>query len=174
MDLRSKFRNGSEPIIESSGWRDDMKFLFHLTRAFRYFREKGYFPRIKFQRIPNLSNARWNSRAILALLAYVLLPQERASLLRTCEFVSFIWADLWFSDQKYRDTDYTIMRDALRAYPKALATLEKFWKQEPSRLNIARSNQCAERGIKIMQELYGICRNKEKLSLRFILSNKKK
>ena len=29
--LKTKFDNGVEVILETSGWRDDMKFLFHLT-----------------------------------------------------------------------------------------------------------------------------------------------
>lgn len=118
-----------------------------------------------------ISNARWNSRATLALLAFILLPQERTLLKDICEFISFVWADLWFTDQKYGATDYGSLAVALQPYQKAMATLNKFWNREPSRLNILRSNQCAERAIKIMQDLYEACRDKEKLSLRFILSN---
>ena len=65
--LKINFKNGKEEIIETVGWRDDMKFLFHLTRVFRFYEDSGRFPKVKFQKIPNLSNARWNSRAILAL-----------------------------------------------------------------------------------------------------------
>ena len=43
---------------------------------------------------------------------------------------------------------------------------------DPSVSNIPRSNQCAERSIKVIQELYYMCKNKDKLQLRFILSNK--
>ena len=32
--LKTQFDNGTEVILETSGWRDDMKFLFHLTRVF--------------------------------------------------------------------------------------------------------------------------------------------
>ena len=44
-----------------------VKLLYHLTRVFRYFINKEYFPLslTNFQKIPNLSNARWNTRAIL-------------------------------------------------------------------------------------------------------------
>ena len=61
------FKNNKEEITETAGWRDDMKFLFHLTQVFRFFEETGRFPEVKFQKIPKLSNARWNSQAILAL-----------------------------------------------------------------------------------------------------------
>ena len=42
-----------------------VKLLYHLTRFFRYFINKEYFPLTNFQKIPNLSNARWSTRAIL-------------------------------------------------------------------------------------------------------------
>ena len=87
--LKMNFKNGKEEIIETAGWRDDMKFLFHLTWVFRFFEKTGRFPKVKFQKIPNLSNARWNSRAVLALSAFILLPQRRDSLLEICRFISY-------------------------------------------------------------------------------------
>ena len=56
--LKTQFDNRIEVILETSGWRDDMKFLFHLTRVFQFFDEKGHFPLIRFQKSPNISNAR--------------------------------------------------------------------------------------------------------------------
>ena len=50
--------------------------------------------------------------------------------------------------------------------------LQKHWNLDPSILDIPRSNQCAECSIKVMQELYSVCKNKDKLQLRFILSKK--
>ena len=73
--LKTQFDNGIEVTLEKSGWRDDMKFLFHLTRVFQFFDEKRHFPLIKFQKLPNISNLRWNSRAILAILAFILIGQ---------------------------------------------------------------------------------------------------
>ena len=55
------FKNGKEVITESAGWRNYMKFLFHLTQVFWFFEKSGAFPKVKLQKIPNLSNARWNS-----------------------------------------------------------------------------------------------------------------
>src|SRR5277367_5310326 len=74
--LTINFKNGKEEIIETAEWRDDIKFLFHLTRVFRFFEGTGRFSKVKFQKIPNLSNARWNSRAVLALLAFIILPER--------------------------------------------------------------------------------------------------
>lgn len=170
--LKMNFKSGEEEISETAGWRDDMKFLFHLTRVFRFFKETGRFPKVKFQKIPNLSNARWNSRAVLAILAFIVLPERRNSLLKICIFISYKWADHWFTDQKYNADDYMMLCSSLQAHEKALNSVKKFWNQEPSRLDIPRTNQCAERAIKCLQDLYDVCKKKEKLQLRFILSNK--
>ena len=59
-ELRNHFKNGKDEITETAGWRDDMNFLFHLTRVFRFYEETGTFPAVRFQKIPNLSNARRN------------------------------------------------------------------------------------------------------------------
>jgi len=82
------FKNGKE-VTEAAGWRDDIKFLFNLTPAFRFFEKSGEFHKVKFQKIPNLSNARWKSRAILSLVAFILLPERRDSLLDICKFISY-------------------------------------------------------------------------------------
>lgn len=56
--LKAAFSNGKAEIKETGGWRDDMKFLYHLTRVFRHFTEKDEVPFVNFQQIPNISNAR--------------------------------------------------------------------------------------------------------------------
>ena len=62
----------------------------------------------------------------------------------------------------------------LKPYKKASNTLQRHWNQEARSLSIGytyfRSNQCAERSIKVIQELYYMCKNKDKRQLRFILS----
>ena len=83
-DLKAQFVNGTEEILDKSGWRDDMKFLYHLTRVFRFFEEKGHFPLVNFQKISNNSNARWNSRAILAVLVFILIPTTTKTLEKVC------------------------------------------------------------------------------------------
>ena len=88
-ELKTSFKNGTEQIHDKSGWRDYMKFLYHLTRVFHFFDKKGYFPLINFQKIPNINSARWNSRAILAILTYILLPAERKILVKSCRFISY-------------------------------------------------------------------------------------
>ena len=161
-----------EHILDKSGWRDDMKFLYHLTRVLRFYEEKGHFPLINFKKIPNISNARWNSRATLAILAFILIPTTNKTLKKVCRFVSYDWAHYWFTNQMYNENDFKNLSEILKPYKKAMQVFENHWKQEPSVLKIPRSNQCAERAIKIMQKLYAVCRNKDKLKLRFILSNK--
>ena len=156
-NLKMNFNNGDEEITDKAWWWGDMKFLFHLTRVFRFFDANDRFPKVEFQKLSDLINAMWNSRAILTLLAFILLPMKRNSLLCICKFTSFEWTDLWFSDQGHH---------------KALNTVKKFWKPERSKLRIPRSNQCAERAIKCLQDLFDVCKKKENLQLRFILSNK--
>ncbi|QQP49929.1 Uncharacterized protein FKW44_010757, partial [Caligus rogercresseyi] len=168
--LKAAFSNGKAEIKETGGWRDDMKFLYHLTRVFRHFTEKDEVPFVNFQQIPNISNARWNSRAILALLAFILMPETRTRLRKICSFISYPWAGHWFSNQLFCDEDFEELSFALDGYPKGLKCLETHWKIDESPINIARSNQCCERAIKVMQELDESCRNKDNLPLRFVLS----
>ena len=169
--LKAAFSNGKTEIKETGGWRDDMKFLYHLTRVFRHFTERNEIPFVKFQQIPNISNARWNSHAILALLASILMPETRNRLLKICSFISYSWADHWFSSQLFHAEDFDELSAALNDYPTALKCLKTHWKTDESPINIARSNQCCERAIKVMQNLHDTCRNKDNLPLRFILSN---
>ena len=170
--LRTEFVNGTEVIHDKSGWRDDMKFLYYLTKVFKFFEENHHFPLINFQKLPNISNAKWNSRAILAILAFILIPSARETLKSICRFISYDWAKFWFADQLYHTHDFKTLAKLLKPYAKASKSLRNHWKQEPSAVIILRSNQCAERAIKAMQQLYNNCKNKDKLHLRFILTNK--
>ena len=122
--LKTQFDNGIEVTLVKSGWRDDMKFLFHLTRVFRFFDEKGHFPLIKFQKLPNISNSRWNSRAILAILAFILIPSTRTVLQRVCRFISHGWADHWLTDQLYNENNFNNLAEVLNPYKKALSSLK--------------------------------------------------
>ena len=169
--LKAAFSSGKTEIKETGGWRDDMKFLYHFTRVFRHSTERNEIPFVNFKQIPNISNARWNSRAILALLAFILLPETRIRLRKICSFISCSWGDHWFSSQLFRVENFEELSEALNDYPKALNCLKTHWKTDDSPINIARSNQCCERAIKVMQELHDSCLNKDNLPLRFILSN---
>ena len=60
----------------------------------------------------------------------------------------------------------------LKPYKKVSNKLQMHWNPDLSVLDIPRSNQCAERSIEVMRELYYMCKHKDKLQLRFILSNK--
>jgi hypothetical protein len=102
----------------------------------------------------------------------VLLPHTRNSLLQICRFISYRWADHWFTDQMYDADDYQNLCRFLQDDAKALNCVKKFWNPEPSRLKIPRTNQTAERAIKCLQDLYEVCKKKAKLKLRFILLNK--
>lgn len=49
-----------------------------------------------------MSNARWNSTAILAILSFILDDKYQDNLLPVCEFICGPWFDIWFSDHKFR------------------------------------------------------------------------
>jgi len=51
-------------------------------------------------------------------------------------------------------------------------SLENHWKQKSTILQIPQTNQCSDRAITLMQKLCAACKNKDKLWLQFILSNK--
>jgi len=125
--LKSKFVNGTDEITDRSGWRDDMRLLYHMTTVVRFHDEHGRFPLLEFKKLPNISNARWNSRAILAILAFI---DARRRLKRVCLFICTAWADRWFSDQKFRVTDFAELEEALAPYQSALVCLRKHWKRE--------------------------------------------
>jgi hypothetical protein len=162
------FENGTQEIYEKEGWRDDMRFLHHLTEVFKFNDERKCMPLVKFQKLPHLSNARWNSRAILALLAYILNPAVRNDLEVVCRFISYDSAQFWFADQLYKENDFKSLSEILKKFKKAPNVLANHWNNQPSVINIPRSNQCAERAVKVMKELYNSCKNKDNLQLRVI------
>ena len=134
-------------------------------RVIRFHDEHDRFPLVEFKKIPNISNARWNSRALLAILAFILMPDARNRLRRVCLFICTTWADIWFSDQKFRVADFTELEKALVPYQASLGCLKRHWKQEPSKSDIPRSNQCCERAIKVMQEIHASCKDKSNVLL---------
>ena len=88
-NLKSEFQKGSVHLpFDDLKWRSDMQFLYELGAAYRYFKEHGHYPYINFKSLPNLSNARWNSRAILTLIAFFLMPQLQSELSTICNFIS--------------------------------------------------------------------------------------
>jgi hypothetical protein len=170
--LQKKFIQSDNPKVDvpNIGWRDDMQFLLELGHACRYYFNHGIFPFIPFKGLPNLSNARWNSRAILALLAYILLPHQRVEKMTLiCKFICGTWMDLWFSDQKYKPNSYEELREAVKNYGKAKTCVERHWCREASTIDTQRSNICAERSIHLLQSLS--CTRPDTLNSRFILTN---
>ena len=99
------------------------------------------------------------------------MPSLRNELYKVCNFISNEWANFWFTKQMYNANDYDNLMSCLSEYEKAKKTLIKFWNRQPSAVKIPRSNQCAERAIKVKQELHETCKTDEKLKLKFILNN---
>ena len=154
------------------GWRDDMKFLYQLIRVFNHYKEFNKMIKVRLHALPGLSNARWNSRAIFALLSYILVPESRALLDEGCTFISGNWSKVWFGGQMFNEKNYEDLLQQVEKYPKAAVCLNKHWSTNPSPLNTQRSNICAERAVKVLQDLYPLCRSTRKPNLHFLLSNK--
>lgn len=142
---------------ENPGWRDDFKFLYELCQAYRHYKTTSHWPRINWKKLPNLHQARWNSRAIYAVIAFFLLPDWRRILGTACDFISYEWADAWFRTQHYNEATFNELLTSLRKTKckKAIKCLETHWKVEESLIDIPRSNQNAERAVKLMEELHG-------------------
>lgn len=168
--LRNSYvQNDGKIDIQNIKWRDDMQYLYELCISFRYYMKNGKFPYIIFKPIPPISNARWNSRAILAILAFVLLPEFRTSLNPVCEFIAGAWFDIWFSDHCFNPSNYATLKQATISFKKAHTCFLRHWVEEASAIpGQQRSNICAERAIKVAQDIYPLCKSINSLNLKFI------
>lgn len=149
--LKTSFNNIGKPLqkAENDRWRDDMAFLDHLMSCYRIFKSTGSFPKVNFRSLPAISNARWNSRAIYILLAFVLIPEFRQTAEAACDFICGSWADIWFGNQYFNITDFDNLSEACKRHPKAMNSL-KFRSRDPTPIPTQRSNISAERAIKVM------------------------
>ena len=170
--LRSKFDNSGIQLKENElKWREDMQFLMHLINVVKFFWNENKFPMVNFKSLPNISQARWNSRAIFLLLAYILIPEDRPRLEMGVKFVAGKWAYMWFSDQMFYPENGKELEKAIKNQPKAINTFKKFWCDIPSPINTQRSNICAERAVKVLQDIKSFCKSKDTLYLKFLLTN---
>ena len=172
-DLQKRY-SGTEMMAthENPGWRDDFRFLFELCKVYNFFQMKGKWPYIKWRKLPSLHSARWNSRAIFALIAFFLLPKWRDQLKATCDFITDVWAKAWFSNQHYLDAYNKLLAAVFKLKcPKALRCFSTHWIKERSVLDVPRSNMVAERAVKLMEELHSTCKTDKYLNSKFINSN---
>ena len=88
-----------------------------------------------------------------------------------CDFICGKWGDIWFSSQMYNPSDFKHISEACIGHEKALKSLKNFWSTKDSPIKSQRSNICAERAIKVMQDLLPYSRSIESLNVRIILSN---
>lgn len=177
-DMKKKFMEEEHPMVDfgkTDVWRDDMKFLFNLIHAFKYWEDNSIVPQLSLPKLPNISKARWNSKAIYALLAFLLHPKcrEDTRLLNCCRFISGVWSSIWFSNQVYDKSNFSNLRASLVDYKKACLCLETRWVKEDSAIpGIRRTNMCAERAIKVMTDLLLTCKTELTLNQMFVLDNK--
>ena len=80
-------------------------------------------------------------------------------------------SDFSYSSHHFDEHIYAKLVTALHGYEKAESTFKKFWNQEPPRISVPRTNQCAERAIKVLEEIHHQCKSDENLRLRFMLEN---
>ena len=161
------------PAAENPGWRDDFKFLFELCQAYKFCSSSGKFGNIHWRKLPSLHSARWNSRATFALLAYFLLPYYRNQLRNICNFISTVWASAWFSNQHFKEDVYHELLSAVSKFDcqKATTCFKTHWVNQPSVVDVPRSNIVAERAVKVMEDIRARCKTDKYLNLKFLNSN---
>ena len=159
--------------VTNLGWRDDFKYLYTLCNAFKLFKESGKQPNIEWKPLPSIHSARWNSRAIYALLAYFLLPKWREVLEIPVSFIAFGWQKAWFSNQKFDPDIYNHILSHVRKTncQTAEKCLKTHWSQEISTIDIPRTNIVAERAIKLMQDIIQNSKSDKYINEKFITKN---
>ena len=150
------------------------KYIFVLCAAFRFHKITGRYPKINWLKLPSLDNARWNSRATYALISYFLIPKWRIALEAPCPFIANAWQEAWFSNQIFKEDVYDNFLQWISQlnFPAALTSFTTHWRSEKFILNIQRTNICAERALKLMEELLQKCKGEKYLTLKFISTNK--
>ena len=172
--LQQSYKPESEMItIQNSGWRDDFRFLYELCRAFSFLKETSAYPVINWRKLPSLHNARWNSRALYAIISYFLLPKWRISLETPCAFISNTWQEAWFSNQMFNAQIHQKLMDGISELncSAAMKCFETHWNVDRSVVDIPQTNICTERGVKLMEELYQKCKTDKYLNLKLIATN---
>ena len=173
-DLQQSYKPETEmQTVQNLGWRDDFRFLYELCRAFRFFKETGAYPVVKWSKLPSLHSARWNSRAIYALIAYFLIPKWRISLEIPCAFISNTWQEAWFSNQMFNAEIHHKLMDGISELncSAAMKCFLTHWNADNSVVDTPRTNICAERAVKLMEELHQKCKTDKYLNLKFIATN---
>lgn len=142
--------------VQHPGWRDDFKFLYEFCRAFRFLKKTDTNPVIKWRKLQSLYNAKWNSRAIYALISYFLISKWRILLKILCTFISNTWQETWFSNQMCNAEIHRKLMDGIFEWncSAAMKCFVTYWNVERSVVDIPRTNICAEIVVKLMEELY--------------------
>ena len=93
--------------------------------------------------------------SIYTVIAFFLLPEWRSNLAPVCDFICNEWANAWFHSQHYNETSFNELLSSLNKIKckKAIMCLVTHWLVEESLIDIPRSNQIAERAVKLMEKL---------------------
>lgn len=174
-NLKERFDQEEHPYsnVTPRGYRDDQKFLWNLINAYHYWEENGVVPKIGWKTLPSLCKARWNSRGIFALIAFLMNPQEGSNLHLACKYLSGAWGQAWFSDQTYDENIYDQLLEESEPYEKAAEALARHWSRDESAIRgISRTNVAAERAIKAAQDTYDRTRTLKTFRQRFLMTNR--
>ena len=172
--LQKSYTGGlTVPAVNPPDWWDDSNFLFELCEAFKFYKNCGMFPIIKWRKLPSLNNARWNSLGTFALFAYFLLPPYRDHLDSLWNFISTVWASTWFSNEHFNARVYDNLLSAISQLgcQKAIKCFKTHWVTQPSVIDVPRSNIVAEKVVKTLENIYVTCKSDKYLNLKFINTN---
>ena len=88
--LKEAISSGKAKIIEeTSGWRNDVKFLYHLHMTSVTSLRNKISSFCALQQIFNIRNARWNSCAILDPLTFMLMSKTWIKFCKVCLFIFY-------------------------------------------------------------------------------------
>ena len=148
-------------------YKDNLKKWFSCTTVYRM---PTSHPRSHFETLygskslPSISNARWNSRAIYALLCYILMPHYREKLRPICQYITGHWFTVWFGDHFFKMLDFSNIFQQLESFKKAKQCFQRQWSQEDTNILTQRSNICAEHSIKTAQDILLYTKRLKKLT----------
>ena len=90
-----------------------------------------------------------------------------------CAFISNAWQEAWFSNQMFNTEIHQKLMEAISELncSVAMRCFVTHWNVDSSVVDTPRTNICAKRGVKLMEELYQKCKTDKYFNLKFISTN---
>ncbi|OAF65262.1 hypothetical protein A3Q56_06997 [Intoshia linei] len=113
---------------------------------------------MNFKKPCNISNARWNSRSIYCLKAFIINLDRTEIMIEACNFISYVWSNCWFTcrNQKiafWEPLEYCLGPVISPKYPKAYCCLMKHWNKTILFMDISFTNEICERSLALMDNV---------------------